>query len=219
MCITIKCQSYLWNSTKNSQHSSNHHVSEWDSANKFFSVLQSGLKYLLWFFRSMIQFSYSSVENSALFFFVLHLSHFFSYSWTFHVAAYLKTCHLRAFWGMHSYISTIQGIWYRESWAIQRHTACALTKQKKNVQIDPDIEFEEFMQEHDWSRKTGLTPLSLESESCPKFQYLLPSQDFSSLVPSSFFRFSEKNWEKPLGHNLRTEFSLIRLFLMCLVLW
>lgn len=111
----------------------------------------------------------------------------FSYSCTFHVAAYLKTCHLTAFWGMHSYISTIQGIWYRESWAIQRHTACALSSSQKNGQIDPDIEFEEHMQGHDWSRKTGLTLLSLESESCPKFQYLLPSQDFSSLIPSSFF--------------------------------
>lgn len=32
---------------------------------------------------------------------------------------------------------------------LERHTACALLSSQKNGQIDPDIEFEEYMQGHD----------------------------------------------------------------------
>lgn len=122
------------------------------------------------------------------FFFVVYIYLLlFSYSCTFHVAAYLKTCHLTRC------IPTTT--WYRvydteNLEQSQRDNACtpsSVEKKKKKGQIYNDIEFEEYVQGHDWSRKTDLTPLNFEPEPCLKFQHLLLSQDLSSLVPSSFF--------------------------------
>lgn len=137
-------------------------------------------------FSKWYNFIYSSVENSVLFFFVLHLSPFIQLLIHFSCSCLHENMPSYNILGdafLHHHIGYMRE---RILSNPKGHCMCTLIS-KNHGQIDSDTEFEEYMQGHDWSRKTDLAPLNLKSKSCLKFQYLLPSQDFSDLVPSSLF--------------------------------